>query len=653
MCGIAGIISLNGEKVDDLSNRLDIMLNHLWHRGPDGQGKFVSEDGLVGFANTRLSIVDPHNPFKIPMTDPKTGDVLTYNGEVFNHRELRDEHKSAGEEFETHSDTEVLLKGLSRQGISYLEKLDGFWGIAFYKKAEGKVYLSRDLLGEKHLFFYQSQDELIFSSEVNPILSVVKEDLEIDFTNAIKSFRYRASAPGTTLIKGVQKLIAGEGLVVDTQNKCVENKRFMKLNIEQWFEFFDKNPSEEEVQAVFEEHLKQACQSRVPDEVDFMSTLSGGIDSGLINVFASGFGEKKMKTLYALSTDEPPQRGKDLDEREASRFTSSKIHSDHHEFLMNATDSLPLYDYYAENSFDGMFCEGVINFGQLGLEVIRDKGKVLILSEGPDEFMGGYDVDNWLMRVDAKARPKWLLKKLSKNPKTAAFISKLSGSEWSKHLHNWSFYDKAPFIFRPVHGGTRTEVMTTLFGEESLESSFGGFGEIPECYNSILDRLDPGQKMALSYASYTIPDYFNLRNDKGVMSVSIEGRFPFLTRKLVELMIATPDKFRFKNGESSKYLLRKIMDKYIGPEIAYRQKYGFARPVWYTDGLGEKLKMEEFLNKSDIFKAYPFAPEAKAYLTDPKQWREKWFAYCLAKTHDRLKNKDFKLDYQKLGRDQA
>jgi asparagine synthase (glutamine-hydrolysing) len=199
MCGIAGIISLSGRPIPDALARVSEMNRLLHHRGPDGKGVFVSPDGGVALGNTRLAITDPGASFKLPFRSPDDNCVLTFNGEIYDYLEHRKRLQDKGVQFCTKTDTEILLAGLRANGEDFLNDIDGMWAFAYYDTRANQVLLSRDLLGERHVFYCVSNDEFIFASEPLPILADRGQPEDIDWEGLVTSLRYCTASAGTNL----------------------------------------------------------------------------------------------------------------------------------------------------------------------------------------------------------------------------------------------------------------------------------------------------------------------------------------------------------------------------------------------------------------------------------------------------------------------
>lgn len=635
MCGIAGIVSLDGSPLAGVESSLARMMNLLQHRGPDQEGYWVSQDQRVALVNTRLSIVGVDDAPKLPLQDADRRGVLAFNGEIYNHQELRSDLKSRGCRFRTRTDTEVLLNGLLTDGSAFLDKADGFWGFAFYDESKRSLLVARDLMGEKPVYFAEVGSRLYFASEIPPLLAVLPRDaISLSVHSIVSGFQYRSAKPGETLIRNIKRLTAGCALEIDVHTGSLSRKRLQRLQPEKWFEFYASDPSEQAVIEKFADRISASCERRLPAEVDFFATLSGGLDSTLVNYYLSGGGARKINSLYGVSTIVSPQRGSDLGELEASRYTSERIKSNWSSFSMISEDAVDLYEEAAAASFDGIFCEGVANFQQLASETNKGGKKVLVLSDGPDELLGGYDVDLRAFQLSERLTSFSATAKAALHDR-AADENHMRGK--SSALLNWAYLAGTPFTVRPNHCGTRPEVMSQLFTPEFSALAYKAFGQIDPCYEPILPSMDVSQKMALAYACTSLPDYVNTRSDRGTMKESIEARMPFQSVQLAELFIAAPARWRFHGGKWSKYLLRRLISATVGDTIAYRSKYGFAQPLWKIEGMAKKLRMREVIMDSPVFNQAPFGANVKQLLTGPGEKRLGWMAYCLARTHDRLR----------------
>ena len=603
MCGIAGIYSINGSPVSNITGRIHQMADLLQHRGPDCTDFNIDPDSRFAFTNTRLAISDPMSQLTQPWSTSDNKFVLTFNGEIYNDLELRSDLASKGFTFKSNQDTEVLFNGLIERGPDFLDDIDGMWAFAFFNGHENSLILARDILGERQVFYHVNDNEIIFSSEIPPLLNQLQIHLSLDIDQVMFSLRYGATKPGETLISGIKKLNPGH--ILKVKNREVSTYRFTKLNPEIWFEFFESNPDEKTVENKFSELFSSVCLKRVPREIPYVSTLSAGIDSTLVSLYASNFGQTKIETLFATSNEDDLKSVEyaSLNDKESSKKISGQINSIHHVANLDSKDASKVLEDVASNSYDGMLEEGTAAFQMLGFKGRELGKKVMLISDGPDEFLTGYTSDHNFI--------------LGKNVPE----------------------NKTEFTFPTNHQTNNIEIMNTLFPEYNFELTSSPFGTIDKCYESILDQMDISQLIALSYASYSIPDYNNLRSDRGFMGASIESRSPFLAPKMVEFLIALPQKFRFNNKYSSKSILRNIIEQELGDYVSNRPKKGFSEPLWYNHDINNEIRLDEVIYDPQTLRILPFSP---TFLDNPYSdpfHKIRWSMYALAKMSENLKSK--------------
>jgi asparagine synthase (glutamine-hydrolysing) len=633
MCGIAGIVGLKDCPVSMIKSRLKKMGTMLEHRGPDQEGLYVSNDHMVGIFNNRLAIVDTKSKIKLPFKSSNDNYILSFNGEIYNYKKLRQRLASKDFTFVSNTDTEVLYNGLVGYGLDYLRHLDGMWSFAFVDQNKKEIHLSRDVLGEKPLYYYIDKKELIFCSEVAPIISVMKDDPEWCDEAIVCSFQYRAAPPGKTLIKSIKRLNGGETLTVNYKYNFISSSFRNRLNLEKWKWFFDTNPSIGEVVEVYDQEINSSCDARFPLEVGFVTTLSGGIDSTLINLMLSKHGRHKLQAIHGMSSLISPKIGNEFSELEAARYTSNRLDIDLLEFFMYDDDALTIHQQEASDCFDGIFCEGVASFRLLAKQARLLGKKVLVLSDGPDELLNGYDVDLHVNKISTR------LQKFSNERRMSIQKSALIRPSWlgkSQALLNWAYLKSVPSATRPNHGGTTINVMSNLFSKTYKNTAFKKYGTSRGIELMPYHELDISQQISLGYLQSSLPDYINTRGDRGTMKESIEARLPFLSKSIVELSMSTPEKFRVDKEGRGKSILRELVEKNLGERISKRSKYGFSTPFWMIPGNRDKIGMDDIIDSSSIFDRGIFRSTAKEEIFKPGNERLVWMAYSLAMTEKRL-----------------
>ncbi|MBI4449953.1 asparagine synthase (glutamine-hydrolyzing) [Candidatus Uhrbacteria bacterium] len=640
MCGIAGIISLSGAPVVDGERRVRHMVAMLHHRGPDGNGIYVAPDRGCALGYARLAISDPTNATPQPLRTVDGQAVLSFNGEIYNDLEVREQLERDGVRFRTRMDTEVLLEGLRRYGENFLHRLDGMWAFAYYDVRERRLFLSRDTMGERHCFYRIDRDanELLFASEVAPILAVSSSSVEIDLPSLTHSIAYAAAPPGRTLIRGVDRLLPGEHLVC-TRDGGITRTRHRTLHPERWFEFFAKQPSLDTVIEEFTSIFHRSCARRLPRDVPYVSTLSGGIDSTLICAFASEFGKHSLTTLYGESSDTPRQQHPDeLDEATASATTARQFHTTHLTTTLYAPACVPLIERFAGNGFDGAIDVGTLSFEMLAARVREAGRKVILISDGPDELVGGYMCDQRFYATDRLRSAHPVAYALLRRWSAIRGGPRVLRALGNAHLVISPDVSYQPFRSIPIHRSVSVE---EVVDRASLNTP-PGYGTVDPVYDGIVPHLAPDQLRALAYASRSLPDHFNLRTDKGFLRQSVECRLPYQATEMVEFLIAMPGTFRFGvRGETTKFLLREIVARRVNPAIAYRSKYGFSVPLFRHREVRDALRMEDVIRTTPLFDDFPFLPHARDFVLRPDQMKLRWPCYVLARTYERLQQRQF------------
>ncbi len=645
MCGLAGIFSLTGRPVTNGAARVDAMIRQLIHRGPDSQGVTVSGDGLLALGNARLAIVDPTDHTPQPLWSARRDGVISFNGEIYNYREMRRELEGRGLRLRTNMDTEVLLEGLLLEGKGLLERLDGMWAFAFYRPDDRQLLLSRDLLGERHLFYRVSDEELIFASEVAPIFTDAGVPMTLDFHGLVTALRFHAAPPGHTLIDGIARVRPGH-LIEAVSGKGLSERRYRRLKPERWNEFFGRTPDLNTIIDVYEETMSRSSLARVPSDVPFVSTLSGGIDSALVCAFSSNQGRQSIDTLYAQSDKVPGRNLPDeLDEYEASKVTAERFRTRHRFIRIDVGDAVPLLQRLAANALDGLIDWGVASFEMLGRAARTTGAKVILISDGPDEFLGGYTVDREAARRDALLENHpWRYRTLE-----CVCRSRLARGVLRRYLKRADllvspFESHNPWCSYPIHQAFDPDFLRRILPLSEILPTSAHFGTINAAYDDVVSNMDPTQKRALAYAETSIPDFSNLRLDKGFMAASIEARSPYLAPAMVELMLATPRQFRFRDG-LGKYILRKIVERRIGPQVAFRSKHGFSAPIWKSRNVRDRLQMHEAIAGTSLFDDFPFLRGAREYLLQQNSAKILWPMYVLATAYGRIKCGSGKRDH--------
>ncbi|MFV1873084.1 MAG: asparagine synthase (glutamine-hydrolyzing) [Oleiphilus sp.] len=555
MCGIFGYFDQQGKSV--ASHVLKEMGDVINHRGPDGQGIYNDDELAIGLGNQRLAILDLEHGEQ-PFYSYKEDIVVVQNGEIFNHVELAQELKLDGFPCKTHCDTEVILRLYERDGIQGISCLNGMFAIAIYDKNKDSLYLIRDRVGEKPLYFSRLNDRIIFGSEIKSILKLTGKP-SLDFKALQKYLAFNYVPMPDTMFNGVKHVKPGSYLEIN-RNECIEHKwwNLSNANVE--------NKSETEWITHFNSVLDDAVDIRLRSDVPFGAFLSGGVDSSSV----VGLMSKHMKTpvkTYCIGFDDPK-----YDESPFAREAAERFNTDHTQEIVepNLLSYWPLATYHSDQphgdvSFLPTYCVA---------KLASKDVKMVLTGDGADELFAGYDK----------------YKNFFTN-QSACLESDIEFSEaYSKNIALFAHEDIKALLSEKSRNEVSEENICLQMVKELIS-------EVPQ-----MDRIN----QALYIDTQLLLSGNNLvKPDRMGMAVSIENRAPFLDYRMIELAFSIPGKLKLNNGET-KYIYKKAVSKLIGERLAYRKKQMFTVPVgeWFKDKLKplcEDLLLSERTKKREIF----------------------------------------------------
>jgi asparagine synthase (glutamine-hydrolysing) len=592
MCGIVGSINTEiGKKTLEL----------IKHRGPDSHGLVRDSigDNDVYLGHTRLSIVDLSEAGSQPMYSDCGNYCISFNGEIYNHLELR--KKLKGVNFKGHSDTETILYYIREFGIESISEFNGIFAFGFLDKVKKKLYLARDHFGVKPLYYYFNSNKLVFGSELKVILANKAYNKEIDLNalNTFLSFRYNPAPQ--TIFKNIFKLKAASYLVYDFNGQVKEQKYWnkpQKINYQ-----IDEQSAIEEYRHL----LQQAVKRQLLGDVPIGLLLSGGLDSAVLGYLMSQFNTSPVNT-FTLGFE-----GKgDFNETEYAQETARLINSNHHEVLINKEIYLQTFHksfYHVEEPIAEPTIPALNSVSALAAKYV----KVVMSGQGIDEPMAGY---NRYFGEQFLSSNKNLLKLLPLDllgkifPRNHTLARGLHAIKYKNDL------DRFIGIFTIYTEDLKNEIYKTKLQEyknESLNYLFSEPFALADNSNGSLSKL-------LFVDTRTmLPDNLLLFNDKITMANSIENRVPYLDIDLVNFIESLPVSFKLK-GKTGKYLHREAVKKWIPNSIIQRKKRGFSTPVdeWFQNELSGTL--EELISAQSSFSRIYFNLDVlKKMISDHKK----------------------------------
>jgi len=565
MCGIAGWFLKQGVSRDDA--QLVEMADAIIHRGPDDRGYFFDRERGVAFAHNRLSIIDPSPAGHQPMVSEDGRFVLSYNGELYNFQELKRELEALGHQFHSHSDTEVVLRSFVQWGAAAVERFRGMFAFAIWSAADGNLFLARDPLGMKPLYYTELPGGFVFASEIKAFLALpdFKVRMSRDALRQFLEFGYTFDDHATSL-EGVFKLPPGHSMEV-VKGSALAPKRFFTAPVPDSNDRRDVRDRETELYNTLSEVVAQHLIADVPVGL----LLSGGLDSSVIAALAA---RQTRITTISMGFAESL-----IDERPYARVVATHIASDHREITIHPreiSDGLEDVAWF----FDDLFADWGTVSTRLMYKKCREAGiKVVLVGEGSDELFGGYPI--FEAACDSRGPMTWRLFQLYRR-----YAGRRYGSQFSKFLATTRGY---------------------------LDQTGG----------------DLFQAVRLFETRNQLPNNYVMKVDKASMSVSVEARAPFLDRRVAEIAYRTPAGELLKNG-TNKSLLRSMAERYelLPREITQREKFGasiaaswmdesqkfrdYARQVildrnGWVDELGLRAAMTDFFNGSRAGYAFPRA----------------------------------------------
>ena len=592
MCGIAGFIDFHKKST---KSNIQSMIEPLNHRGPDGEGVslFKSKNAIIGFGHKRLSIIDLSQTGKQPMALNHLH--ITYNGEVYNYQEIKNELLELGHHFNGESDTEMILHAYTEWGIKAVERFIGMFAIALFDEKKQEVVFIRDRAGVKPLFYYQKNDLILFSSELKSFHEHPEFEKKLDL-NAVAAYMQYGNVPTPHCIfKNCGKVKPGHYLKINLENKSQQEIQYWNV-----YDFYNQpklNLSFPEAKIQTKELLKSAFNYRMVADVPVGVFLSGGYDSTTVSSLIQAESTARLKTF----TIGVPDIG--LNEAPYARDIAKHLGTDHTE--INCTEQeaiemikdLPFF-------YDEPFADSSAIPTTLVSKAARKDVTVALSADGGDEIFGGYNRYDFMHRYG---------KTLNSIPKAVRKIlvgamGNISSEKIPVLKNKYNFHNRYEKLKTVLNDPSEKEIMLSLsqqFNDEQMKSVMKSeFTSLPTMFQSkemLEDFKSPlSYMMAIDFQTYMLDDILQ-KVDRATMTNSLEGREPMLDHRILEFAAQLPDEYKYQNG-IKKRILREITHDYIPKELLDRPKMGFAIPIakWLKNELRDHV--EEYLNEDRIEK---------------------------------------------------
>lgn len=605
MCGIAGCLNLR-EAPPPGEELLRAMLGQIRHRGPDEFGIYLGEQ--VGLGNARLCIVDLAGGQQ-PISN-ETGDIwIVYNGEIFNHPELRQELETRGHRFSTHTDTEVIVHLYEEFGSACLAKLNGQFAFAIWDGGRKSLFIARDRLGVRPLFYTVAAGALIFASEIKALFADPRVSRSLAPRGIAQVFNYWSTLAPLTCFEGIQDLPPGHFMIAEGGKMTIT--RYWSLEFEpQKPAHADTNISTARrtltsLADEFAELLVDATRIRLRADVPVGAYLSGGLDSSVIAAIIRQIGTSRLDT-FSIAFSDP-----EFDESQPQKRMAALLGTDHQ--VVRATDAdiarvFPEIVWHTETALTRTAPAPMFLLSRL----VRSRNyKVVLTGEGADEFLAGYDIFKeakirrfWAREPDSKRRPQLLRRLYPEIVRLGASAPAFLKAFFGHGLGDTGAPDYSHHI-RWRNNQRTHRFFSEAFAARLVEARAGAKSEIvfPERFAD-WDHLQQAQYIE---ASTFLPGYLlSSQGDRVAMAHAVEGRYPFLDIRVVQFCASLPAEVKMP-ALRDKTLLREAARRWLPPEITRRRKQPYRAPIHRCFGAADApgyiadLFSESALRNSEIF----------------------------------------------------
>jgi asparagine synthase (glutamine-hydrolysing) len=593
MCGINGIYNFSNSNIPNVSSLVDKMNNSISHRGPDDNGIWKNDGAGIYFGHRRLSIIDLTSAGHQPMISDN-GNVIVFNGEIYNYKEIK---KSISDtKFKSNSDTEVLLYLYEKHGSDCLKFLNGMFAFAIWDNSKSELFIAKDRVGKKPLYYSLQNGNFTFSSEIKALLKLPWIKPELDEKAFYHFLTFNMLPPPLTMFKNINKVGPGHFILIN-KNGIVQNKQYWEVG----YENFTSESSNELEEKIFEE-LKKSVSYRMVADVPVGAFLSGGVDSSAVVALMSKMSSQPVKT-YSIGFENQP----DYDELIYAQNVSKLFDTEHYEKIVSPDDMknfLPkIVDIFDEPLADST-CIPIYFISQLA----KEKNTIVVLTgDGSDELFAGYRsykkyLNYYPLFHFYSNVPSAIKKLISKCYNVFDEISP-AGEMFHRAAHGQEFFWGGARSFKEL---IKKDFLKQKFLERSEKyNSHDVILEYKKMFNNIPNHgKDDIDWMCYLGFKFTDTNRYLYRSDRIGMANSIELRSPFMDYEFVNFALSIPAKFKMRGGEP-KYILKKALEKILPHEVLYRKKMGFCVPLreWGNEIMIDYVEtnLKTFCSNTNLF----------------------------------------------------
>jgi asparagine synthase (glutamine-hydrolysing) len=610
MCGIAGAWGVGFDHAERMARTLT-------HRGPDGVGSWSDASAGLALAHARLSIVDLSQTGRQPMLSSCGRYAIVLNGEIYNYRELRGELAARGSAFRGTSDTEVFLELISRSGLNAaLSRANGMFAFALWDRAERRLQLVRDRLGEKPLYYGWAGSTLLFGSELKALRAHPAFAARVNRESLGLFARHSCVPAPYSIYEGVLKALPGaivtfeDGAIGDLPRSVLywSLREAASEGLASPFRGTEREAAEE-----LERLLRRAVKSRMHADVPLGAFLSGGIDSSMIVALMQQEGDRAART-FTIGYGEGA-----YDEADHAKAVSAHLKTDHTELRVTPAQALDAIPRLA-SVYDEPFADSSQIPTLLVSELARGSVKVALSGDGGDELFGGYNRHTW-------GRGIW--RGLGRIPVGVRRLASMALTAASPHSKDGISRERIQRLAGVIAAESAEDMylgIVTHWGEAAgLVLASSKPATLVERYSGAFLEEDPAVRMMYLDTATYLPDDILTKLDRASMAVGLEARAPLLDHRLVEFAWRLPLDMKLRGGRG-KWLLRQVLDRLVPRVLADRPKKGFGAPIcsWLRGPLrpwAEELLDEGRLRRDGYFDPKPIRARWAEHLSGRRDWQ--------------------------------
>jgi asparagine synthase (glutamine-hydrolysing) len=600
------------------------MNDRIIHRGPDDDGRFCTDSIAMGMR--RLSIIDLSTGNQ-PMYNNTRDIVIVFNGEIYNYKILKAELEADGIQFNTHSDTEVILKLYEKYGENLLNKLNGMFAFSIYDKNKNQVFIARDRFGEKPLYYFHDNEKFVWASELKSIISLFPELKKVN-RDALALFFSLTYIPAPySIYQNITKLLPGHYLKINTITLAIEDKQYWDINLQDKDE---ANVSYQDAQKNIQNLLNESIEQRMIADVPLGVFLSGGVDSTIIAAIMANISDKKVKTFSV------GYENKRYDESARARQVAAHIGSEHHEYILDYKDIFDIADKIILN-YDEPYADSSCLPTWFISSKTAQHVKVALTGDGGDEVFGGYNkymLPHYRRKINRYV-PEFIKPLLTKKSFADKFLSRGDSK---------SIFSKARKVVGILNEDLISGHLNLLalgFRQDELNQLFTGnaadYKQLLKDHLGIINpKVDELKQLRYIDKQISLEGDMLVKVDRASMLCSLECRSPFLDHRLMEYTYKLPDDYLIHKG-NKKRILKDTFENLLPKGFFNSPKSGFEIPVgeWFRGPL--KKDMLETLNDvslqhSGFFNIdYVHKLIAEHISNKTDHARQLWALYCFQK----------------------